>query len=91
MHIGNDLHIKLYAEDYIRAQLVEAENYRMLIRLRKHRQYRILRPLQLFLVRLGHTLISLGERLEGKEFSSAPIGEFRWIDFSISNSQGIQS
>jgi hypothetical protein len=75
MYIRNDLHIKLHAEDYIRARLMEAENYRMLNQLRKHRQNRILRLLQLFFERLGHALISLGERLVNERLPSASYGE----------------
>ena len=75
MHIRNDLHIKLYAEDYIRARLLEAENYRMLNQLRMQRQNRILRLLHLFFECLGRALISLGERLVNKELSSASYSE----------------
>jgi hypothetical protein len=71
MYIRNDLKIRLYAEDYIRARLMEAENYRMLNQLRKHRQNRILRLLHLFFECLGRSLISLGERLENLSLSSA--------------------
>jgi len=71
MNIRNDLQIKYHAEDIIRTRLREAENYRMLNQLRKHRQVKLLLPLQLFLRRVGRTLISLGEKLESKEFSSA--------------------
>jgi hypothetical protein len=65
MYIHNDLHLELYAEDYIRARLLEAENYRMLNQLRKQHFNGILRALRLFRGRIGRSLISLGERLEG--------------------------
>ena len=77
MYIRHDLQIKLHAEDYIRARLTEADNYRMLNQLRKHRQNRILRLLQLFFECLGHALISLGERLANNRFSSISYGENR--------------
>jgi hypothetical protein len=70
MYIRNNLHIKLHAEDYIRARLMEAENYRMLNQLRKHRRNKILRSFHLLLVRLGRILISFGERLENKTLTS---------------------
>jgi hypothetical protein len=64
MYTHNDLHLELYAEDYIRARLLEAENYRMLNQLRKQRFHGILRALRLFRGRMGRSLISLGKRLE---------------------------
>lgn len=69
MYIRNDLHMKLHAEDHIRARLKEAENYHMLNQLRKHRQSVILRPIRLFFGQLGRALISAGERLESYEVS----------------------
>jgi hypothetical protein len=71
----HDLKIKLHAEDYIRARLLEAEDYRMLNQLRTHHQNRILRLLQHFLECLGHALISLGERLVNERLSSASYSE----------------
>ncbi len=71
MYIRHDLQIKLHAEDYIRARLLEAENYRMLNQLRKQHQNGILRVLNLFFECLGHVFISLGERLTNKRLSSA--------------------
>jgi hypothetical protein len=70
MNIRNDLHIKYHAEDMIRTRLREAENYRMLNQLRKHRQRKLLFPFHLFLRWVGRTLTSLREKLESKEFSS---------------------
>ena len=64
MYTHNDLHLKLFAEDYIRARLLEAEKYRMLNPLRKQRSNGILRALRLFRGCIGRSLISLGERLE---------------------------
>jgi hypothetical protein len=64
MYTHNDIHLELYAEDYIRARLLEAENDRILIQLRKQRSSGILRALRLFRGRIGRSLISLGERLE---------------------------
>jgi hypothetical protein len=77
MYIRHDLQIKLHAEDYIRARLMEAENYRMLNQMRKHHQNGILRVLNLFFEGLGHALISLGERLTNKRLSSASYGDNR--------------
>jgi len=70
MYLANDLRIELYAEDYIRAHLKQAENYRILNQLRKHRQNTLLRPVHLFFGRLGRALILAGERLESYEVSS---------------------
>jgi hypothetical protein len=64
MYIHNDLHLEWYAEDYIRARLLETENYRVLNQLRKQHFNGIRRALRLFQGRIGRSLISLGERLE---------------------------
>jgi hypothetical protein len=72
MIINNDLKFKLYAEDYIRARLLEAENYRMLNQLRDQHQNGIMHMVHIFLGLLGRFLIALGERLGGYELSSAP-------------------
>jgi hypothetical protein len=85
MNFHNDLHVKLYAEDYIRARLKEAENYRMLGQLRKNRQKRILRPFYLFLGWLGRSFISAGERLQNIEFSSLSESEDGWAGLSMLN------
>lgn len=66
----NDFHFKLYAEDRIRARLNEAENYRMLNRLRKEKNGWILRFTRDQIVNFGRLLIRLGERLERFDFSS---------------------
>jgi hypothetical protein len=84
MYIHNDLHVKFYAEDYIRARLLEADHYRMLNQLRKCRKNGILRSFHLFLGRLGRWLILLGERLERVEISTTSYGEDGWKGLSTS-------
>lgn len=71
MNINNDLKLELFAEDYIRAKLLEAENYRMLKHLRKRNHKGLLHPFLPLLGWLGRILILLGERLEGYELTSA--------------------
>jgi hypothetical protein len=72
MNINSDLKLKLYAEDYIRARILEAENYRMLNQLRRHHKNEVLRPVHTILGHLGRILIFMGERLIVYELSSAP-------------------
>ena len=67
MYTRNGLQLKLYAEDHIRARLKEAENYRMLNRLRKQSRKRIRIPLQLSITNLGHKLGLWSEKLNRKE------------------------
>jgi hypothetical protein len=72
MNINNDLKLKLYAEDYIRARILEADNYRMLNQLRRHPKSGALHPVHTMLGHLGRILIIIGERLVVYELSSAP-------------------
>jgi hypothetical protein len=69
MYTRNGLQMKLYAEDRIRARLKEAENYRMLNRLRKQSQNKIRFPLQFSIKHLVYKLILWSEKLVGKESS----------------------
>jgi hypothetical protein len=72
MYTRSGLQLKLYAEDQVRARLREAENYRMLNRLRKQSRKRIRIPLQLSITNLGRKLTLWSERLNRKRsvFSS---------------------
>jgi hypothetical protein len=64
------LHAKLHIEKWLWSRSLEVENFRMLKPIRKQRPNGILRLFQLFFKRLGHSLIAMGERLEGREISS---------------------
>ena len=63
MELNNDMQLRIYAEGYIRARLLEAENHQMLNQLRGHYQSGISLRYHTMLGRLGRLLIALGERL----------------------------
>ena len=65
----NEFQFRVYAEDQIRARLLEAENYRMLNQLRKHYPKGISQSWHSVLKYLGHGLTVLGERIDNLESS----------------------
>jgi len=64
MNMNNEMQLRIYAEDHIRARLLEAENYQMLNQLRSHYHVDISLRLHSLLRRLGHSLIALGRGLK---------------------------
>ena len=67
MDMNNNMRLQIYAEDHVRARLLEAENYQMLSQLRGQYQSGISLRYHTMLGRLGRPLIALRKSLECNE------------------------